>query len=42
MALLTSRLPPRKAARARAALEVTAAVVYYGGLVTVLVLRLGL
>jgi hypothetical protein len=42
MALLTSRLPPRTAARARAALEVTAAVVYYGGLVTVLVLRLGL
>ena len=38
----TSRLPAPWAARARVALEVAAAVVYYGGLAAVLVLRLGL
>jgi hypothetical protein len=40
-ALVTARLPPRWAARARTALEIAAAVVYYGGIVAVLVLRLG-
>jgi hypothetical protein len=41
-ALVTARLPPRSAARARTVLEATAAVVYYGGIVTLLALRLGL
>jgi hypothetical protein len=42
VALVTSRLPGPWAGRARIALEAAAAVLYYGGLLTVLVLRLGL
>jgi hypothetical protein len=42
VALITARLPGSWAGRARAALELTAAVLYYGGIASVLVLRLGL
>jgi apolipoprotein N-acyltransferase len=41
IALATSRLPPPWPARARTALEVTGAALYYGGIAAVLVLRLG-
>lgn len=41
-ALLTSRLPPRWAARCRLLLEGGAAAIYYGGLAALLILRLGL
>jgi hypothetical protein len=41
VALGTARLPPRWAARARMALEIAAALLYYGGIAAVLVLRLG-
>jgi hypothetical protein len=42
LALAATRLAPPWAGRARILLEVAAAVVYYGGLLAVLVLRLGL
>ena len=42
IALATSRLPPPWSARARTALEVVGAALYYGGIAAVLVLRLGL
>ena len=42
IAVFTSRLPGAWAYRARVALEAAAAVVYYGGLASVLILRLGL
>jgi hypothetical protein len=41
-ALVTRRLPPAWAFRSRIALEAGAAVVYYGGLAALLILRLGL
>ena len=42
IALATARFDPRRAARARVILETAAAVIYYGGVVAILVLRLGL
>jgi cytochrome c oxidase subunit IV len=42
VALLTSRLPPPWAGRVRVALEAAGATLYYGGLLALVVLRLGL
>jgi hypothetical protein len=42
VALLTSRLPPPWAGRTRVALEAAGATLYYGGLLALVVLRLGL
>jgi hypothetical protein len=42
IALITARWRPRAAARARVVLEIAAALIYYGGLIATLALRLGL